>query len=389
MKKLIIYSDVFIWEKGDDVIFYNSQSFNSRIFKAPHSSIMALCKQLNDPDNLYEIDIAKDSETGEVGGFIEAIVLDGFGNLVDKDMPTISLPPFLNVQSQIKRKSEEHKEDVLLEYFTNLTIHLGGGDIEYPDYFRQTHFPISSEPRLANDRIINFLENNKTPYLHDINLIASAIDGDLYGFIDFLKGYNVNTVVYIIGNNQNDILEVRNRTVSSNIHICIICLGHTEPDRFYNGIEDCEFNFIVRSQEEYEKYELDIKTYGISNFSFVPIYDNNLEFFENNIFLSEEDIKSSRLSKRHVFINQSINSNFFGSFTIMPDGKIYSNVNKPAIGTLGDKIYTLIDKEMRENHAWRYIRNQKPCSDCLYQWLCPAPSNYEIVIGRSNLCLIR
>lgn len=27
--------------------------------------------------------------------------------------------------------------------------------------------------------------------------------------------------------------------------------------------------------------------------------------------------------------------------------------------------------------------------DCIYQWLCPSPSNYELVIGQPNLCHIK
>ena len=35
------------------------------------------------------------------------------------------------------------------------------------------------------------------------------------------------------------------------------------------------------------------------------------------------------------------------------------------------------------------VRDFTPCKDCIYQWLCPSPSNYEIVIGRSNLCYVK
>jgi len=46
-------------------------------------------------------------------------------------------------------------------------------------------------------------------------------------------------------------------------------------------------------------------------------------------------------------------------------------------------------KEMLDNTAWRKIRNDYPCCDCIYQWLCPSPSNYELAIGKPNLCHVK
>lgn len=42
-----------------------------------------------------------------------------------------------------------------------------------------------------------------------------------------------------------------------------------------------------------------------------------------------------------------------------------------------------------EGKSWFNIRNQPPCNSCIYQWLCPPPSNYEIAIGRPNLCHVK
>lgn len=49
-------------------------------------------------------------------------------------------------------------------------------------------------------------------------------------------------------------------------------------------------------------------------------------------------------------------------------------------------ILNVICEELVQNTAWRNIRDVKPCSDCLYQFICPSPSNYELVIGKSDLC---
>jgi pseudo-rSAM protein len=55
---------------------------------------------------------------------------------------------------------------------------------------------------------------------------------------------------------------------------------------------------------------------------------------------------------------------------------------------MDDDIRNLIYRELMEGKSWLRIRNQAPCTECLYQWLCPSPSNYEIVTGKPNLCHI-
>ena len=101
--------------------------------------------------------------------------------------------------------------------------------------------------------------------------------------------------------------------------------------------------------------------------------------------------KYSKL-KKHVLhdISLEINKNDFGRLTVLPDDKIYANVNHAEIGVMGkDTIASVLYKEMTEGHSWLRIRDQKPCCDCIYQWLCPSPSNYELAIGKPNLCHVK
>ena len=92
------------------------------------------------------------------------------------------------------------------------------------------------------------------------------------------------------------------------------------------------------------------------------------------------------LSKNEIFIRQAININDFGQLTVMPDGKVYANVNTPSLGTVDDSPYSIVYKEFTNGQSWFRLRTQAPCENCIYQWLCPSPSNYETVIGQPNLC---
>ncbi|MEG1088463.1 MAG: radical SAM protein, partial [Bacteroidales bacterium] len=94
----------------------------------------------------------------------------------------------------------------------------------------------------------------------------------------------------------------------------------------------------------------------------------------------------SQLSKREIFAHQSLNTISFGQLTVMPDGLVYSNVNHQHIGKICDDITDIIVNELKQNYSWRRIRDSARCSKCLFQWLCPSPSNYEIVMQKDCIC---
>lgn len=74
----------------------------------------------------------------------------------------------------------------------------------------------------------------------------------------------------------------------------------------------------------------------------------------------------------------------------MPNGDVYANVNHSALGNISThSIHGIVQKELEEGKSWLRIRNHAPCNTCIYQWLCPSPSDYEIVIGRPNLCRVK
>ena len=92
----------------------------------------------------------------------------------------------------------------------------------------------------------------------------------------------------------------------------------------------------------------------------------------------------------HFFARQAMNIYDFGKINIMPNGDAYANLNHPLLGNIYvNNIHEILHKEVEEGKSWFNIRNQPPCNSCIYQWLCPPPSNYEIAIGRPNLCHVK
>lgn len=152
-----------------------------------------------------------------------------------------------------------------------------------------------------------------------------------------------------------------------------------------------EFVFEVSSEEDVQLSEQLIEQHQIDKYRLKPNYTgNNIRFFENEVFLSKEDILSTPMTMKDFFARQAMNLYDFGKITILPNGDVYANLNHPSLGNIYvNNIHEILHKEVEEGKSWFRVRNHPPCTDCVYQWICPSPSNYEIAIGRSNLCHVK
>jgi len=152
-----------------------------------------------------------------------------------------------------------------------------------------------------------------------------------------------------------------------------------------------EYIFDVSSDEDCLQVEQLVEQFQINKYRLSPVYTgSNIRFFEENVFLTKEDILSTPMTIKDFFARQAMNIYDFGKINIMPNGDAYANLSFPTLGNIySDSIYEIVQKEIDEGLSWFRIRNQTPCSDCVYQWLCPPPSNYEIAIGRHNLCHVK
>ncbi|MGE5342006.1 MAG: hypothetical protein ACM3SY_11065 [Candidatus Omnitrophota bacterium] len=53
-------------------------------------------------------------------------------------------------------------------------------------------------------------------------------------------------------------------------------------------------------------------------------------------------------------------------------------------------LYDGVSDERRHGTNWRQVRGRiTPCRSCIFHALCSNLSNYNIVIGKNNLCHIR
>lgn len=113
--------------------------------------------------------------------------------------------------------------------------------------------------------------------------------------------------------------------------------------------------------------------------------------FAISFFSDLEDILAVPIDRKTIFRHKVLNDNFFGKLTVFPSGEVFANVNCPALGNIQESsLKELVYKELTEQDVWLRVRSkEKPCKQCINKDLCPSISNYELVIGKNNLCNIQ
>ena len=260
-------------------------------------------------------------------------------------------------------------------------------------YSKQTKHPVESSKSISPDDLINFIQGCKGSVLNRINLIGNPFDYEnfrkLYSWI-ISNHLKVNVYIHSSDfalNAQSDELKIIQK-------LTVICNSFSDIPEILSICNSKDLNphfiFLLTSQEDYDKITLDKKCLNVDSYNLVPVFNGyNIPFFEEYVFTTVDDFSAISLSKQDVFARQTINTNFFGKLVILPDGNVFANLNHPAIGTIYDPPYNLLYKEMIEGTTWRMTRKHFPCSECIFQWLCPPPSNYELVFEQHNLCDIR
>lgn len=394
-----LYGDTFLWLRNNKGLVYNAENKNRYLFLLSYK-IEKICHQLLETENLYTVELTEEAiKDDEINQWIHSLINIQAGYLslnVEFDKRPVSLKPILKVQDDSQYYEEQHElgfRGKILQNIHELTFFINGSELGDTEYFKQTIYPVRSNQILEREKIRSFVKNSRSLFLSNINLI-----GDFFSYSDF-EGL------------INDISEL---SIQLTIHISIKdFLNHVQKikeikwpvDTRINILVDTVFNVLllkdfplpfslmvfVFSDEDFSRYSSMFDTFPIvQDIRFIPIYNKeNLSFFESNVFMEKEDMDNVCLSKNEIFIRQAINVGDFGKLTIMPDGKVYANVNMPSLGTIDESPYSIVYKEFNDGLSWFKLRTQAPCNNCVYQWLCPSPSNYEIVIDRPNLCHVK
>ena len=399
---LYIASHIYCSIKNKCALLYNTQT--GAYLETDNDKIIDLLQSLHEKKNLGAISCEgqKLIET-PFCEFITEFCTKEMGNLITvAQMPEkpIQLMPLLNLQHDIDKlqKGEVVKiGEEALENLIELNIYLNNAceqNCKYcPDYCRQFYCCHSNteQNHLEISVLQDILSQIRYGVVGKINILGGNIFSypELLQLNDVLANFQEFTHFYIHYKNfkKNNILD------SFYIELIVnFPVDNEIINQVLSGVnmEKTTVHFIIEDEEQYAVTEQLCEKYAIKRYKILPFFNGkNIHFFRENIFMTKEDIFINPLQMREIFRNQKLNSNFFGVLYILPDGTVKANLNAEALGNIkNDKVLELIYKEMIDNTAWRQVRDSKPCRSCNYQFFCPAPSNYETVIGKPNLCHI-
>lgn len=400
---LTIAPSVYCCIKQRQVLLYNTA--NGKSIEIENNNIVALIQQLYDKKNLGAIYCQ-----GEMliqhpyKEFTSELLEKEMGNVMDvtyaPEKP-VQMMPILNLQCDVDRLQKIGERSVgedVLRYLLELNIHLYD-----PCDLHCTHCS-----KYARQCVCCRTGHNEKSQILDASVLQRVLLQIQHGVVGKLNLLGGNIFQYPSFHELPDLLSGFKGQVHIWNHYANFASAEVlNPDFIYNvvvpfpveekllqctllSLRDLRVNvhFYITQMIEYEKIESLIEQNEIENYAIHAVYiEKNLLFFEENVYMSKIDILKQRYSFNHIFTNQKMNSRFFGSLTILENGDVYANVNRDILGNVIDNtLIDIINKEMTINTAWRQTRNTTPCLDCLYQYLCPPPSNYEILIGKSNLC---
>lgn len=360
-------------------------------------------KRIYSPENMGVIDYSPHNCSESVSLFVCQIVQKKMGCLtgVKKNIEKpIVFPPILNLQCDVDKlikQGEDFIGDRIIRYLSELNLFLNGECKEScqfcEKYYKQVkccHNTQSNE-YLSPSKVEKILSQAAQSGLKRVNLLGG--DLSLYVYWEELCRvillYNFEFHIWM---NYRHLLNIDALFVAKDMNIDIIVNFPINEKALlmqiqkYGNRANVHFYFLVENEEDIDKAETFLPHIVLG--TLLPIYTGeNFTFFKENVFVNKTDIFSEIISMRKIFCNQKLNANDFGVLNILPDGTAKANLNTGSLGNTEEHtLLEIIYKELIANEAWRKIRNASPCKTCLFQFLCPPPSNYEKVIGRNNLC---
>ena len=377
---LTIYPYVHIKITEDKALLYNTLS--AKYIRVENPCVLPHIKELNKPESMMVIGICEHN-LSDIKDFITSLRELFMGDLIPACISSekpVQIIPLHDIQEEVKRLKKEDK-----------ITPVGRGVVSYLK---------SINIILEHNRATISPDTIKT-FLHQLPPDKSvSIQGDLSAIsknnliMEALKSYNTGNITLILSNITEDGIN----KIPSGYNITMLIKFPVEEDSIKKAVTllgnynpDFSITFSVTSGNDMETAENMIGKYNIKKYKFKPEYTgNNSSFFEENVFITEEDLFASPVPMREIYAHQLLNTFNFGKIIMFPNGDIFANVNFPSLGNINkNSLPEILYREMDKGQSWLRIREKEPCLSCLYQWICPSPSDYELETGRQNLCHIK
>jgi pseudo-rSAM protein len=402
---LSILPHVYYVQKQGKVLLYNTQ--NGENIHTQNIQVIDLLERMHDRKNLGVTGIDETTcKHPDIDTFIKESVSKNIctiTEIVDDQPKPIQLMPILNLQREVEKLQKEEGRSLgegVLHYLSDVTVYLNNTcnlDCQDCNHYLNQFFHCSKSFKSDNldfDLLKRFLKQLVFTFIRRLSITGGNIF--LYPhfaeLITFLQKEKIKPMFGIhFGNIDTDKILLLNDFPAE------IFVTFPLEDAFVNNMVSqskrkgyTKIIFCITSEENYKQAEALISKYTIENYDFIPFYNGkNQDFFKDNMYVTKEDIFSDIISQRIIFARQKLNTNFFGKIHLFPNGDIKAHPLKAILGNYKqENLVKMLENEMITNTAWRIIRDKEPCNKCIYQFLCPSPSDYEWVMGKSNLCRV-
>jgi len=388
--------------QGKCVLFYNTLN-KKMLLVSDHQRVLHICRMLSKPSNNYVVKISEEElNNSDIQSFIKELRKYYLGDLL-KQSWSAKKPVIIVPNPLIKKQNTDNfiPNDELLR---ELTLHLSSGNSglvrQYTNAYSQfifPHYTYGKRKELDLKLLKLILAATKSFSKMILNLVADDISkySNLKELLSLLETVSHPKRFYFFPINFDSQLWGIPLKKSSYIFLLTPPFNEAKINPVLESLHQTkahipiEWHFIVQDSHELAEANGIIQNLSLKNISFKPYYNkSNYSFFSDYIFITKEDINASAPGQQQIFARKMINETEWGKLTILPEGKVFANVNDEPLGNLKkDTLNYLLKKEQENGVSWKRIRSSViPCKNCLYHLLCPPISNYEMTMKKFNLC---
>jgi pseudo-rSAM protein len=346
---------VYISITDNCILLYNT--LDGVFIESDKIKVIELLREIVQEENCGVVLLTNEQfKQKEINDFIRDLREKYMGDVIDVDLSKgkpVQLLPFFNLSDDIRALCKKHNfasGKKILEFLSEISLY-----VDHNTNITNLISFLQSLPRNLTINVVGNLENvvNYVELLSFLDQLPSSKN--------LISPYtNITSLQPTFNNNFS-------YRVSIHFPMDMLQWDYSRK-QLLNQTLPFEYVFDVSSLSDYQKAEQLIEQFQIEKYCFKLVYTReNIDFFEENVFLTKEDILSTSMSIEDFFANQSMNIYDFGKVNVMPNGDIYANVNHLALGNIcTHSIYEIIYKEVEEGKSWLRIRNQAPCSTCIY-----------------------
>lgn len=396
---------VYVVLKESEGLLYNT--LDSACIEVKNTRVLSLLRQLREKENGGVILLTRDlCKEESVSDFICLVRKKYMGDIYDTTRSSarpVQLYPLLNFQKEVSRLEPLSDSLIGSNIMCNLyemTLFLSIPRYPVPDFIPSVQAKMRQDKALNTNVGFSDLYAFYAPMLHQLSIIRILGDRlfkqkSFYQFIETVREVPCKKQLGVHYTEADD-MDVTLFTDAMYLDVFVDFPIQDElMEKMINTLNSLSsdrvrFIFTVNSEEDLRLSAEWIEKYDLSRYTIHPGFTgDNSDFLAANLFLEKEDILSDKQSMRDIYMHMTLNSEDFGKVSVMPNGDIYANVNLDKSGNINeDAIQEIVYNELKTGRSWLRVRSQEPCSSCLYQWLCPSPSNHELALGKANLCMV-